>query len=116
MVSCQSIRDGVFVTTAEGECVMGGSAQGIPRAGDGDGPGGQLIQLPLAQRSCFTCVNARFPDYQGGVVTFCKVYAEVIVSETYAAEDCFTYERCDEGDQPDDMSVLNEDEIDTGDE
>jgi len=57
------------------------------------------------------CVNARFPEYQGGVVTFCTVYAELIDSETYAAEDCFTYERCTEGDQPV-MEHLHEDELD----
>jgi hypothetical protein len=65
--------------------------------------GAQIIAFPVVQvRSCFTCVNARFPeDDVAGPVTVCTVYDEVIDSEVYAAEDCFTYEQCEEGSQPD---------------
>jgi hypothetical protein len=67
---------------------------------------GELAQvIPIGPpRSCFTCSNARFPDSDiAGPVTWCTIYDEVIDSEAYAAEDCFTYERCDEGAQPDDL-------------
>lgn len=66
-----------------------------------------VISLPIEARSCFTCANARFPDSDiAGPVTYCTIYSEVIDSEAYAAEDCFTYERCAEGEQPDDMETL----------
>lgn len=67
-----------------------------------------VIQLhPEAPRSCFTCSHARFPEMDiAGPVTYCTVYSEVVDSEAYAAEDCFTYDRCDEGDQPDDIDYL----------
>lgn len=74
---------------------------GIAQPAD-EHPGAVVIQLPVAQRSCFTCVHARFPERNGGAVTFCTVYDEDVDSEAYAAEDCFTYERCNEGDQPSD--------------
>jgi len=65
---------------------------------DGDG----LAEvIPIGPpRSCFTCSNARFPDTDAGPVTWCTIYTEVVDSELYAAEDCFTYEHCNEGDQP----------------
>lgn len=70
-------------------------------------PLAQVVHLPLEQRSCFTCMNARFPDSDiAGPVTYCLIYSEVIDSEAYAAEDCFTYERCAEGEQPNDMETL----------
>lgn len=56
----------------------------------------EVIQLHPEPRSCFTCANARFYEF----ATWCSIYEEVIDSEVYAAEDCFTYELCKEGDQP----------------
>lgn len=62
---------------------------------------GKVIELPVKPRSCFTCENARFPEHpEVGTVTFCAIYREVIDSELYAAEDCFTYDHCAEGSQP----------------
>lgn len=61
----------------------------------------EVIQLPVRTQSCFTCEYARFPETESsGVVTYCSVYREVIDSELYAAKDCVSYDRCDEGSQP----------------
>lgn len=73
---------------------MGASAQPL------DDDSGVVLPFPTkAQPSCFTCVHARFPETDSGVFTWCTVYDEVIYSELYAAEDCFTYEFCPEGEQ-----------------
>lgn len=63
-------------------------------------PMGVVIPLFAEQRSCFTCENARFPESRNGIITYCTVYEQPIDSETYEAEDCFTYSRCEEGSQP----------------
>lgn len=54
--------------------------------------------LPLVQRSCHTCVHWRLID--SDAASWCEVYEQTIDSEVYEAEDCFTYERCEEGSQP----------------
>lgn len=56
-----------------------------------------VIQLFGAQRSCFTCAHAQWPE--DDMETYCTVYRENIASEAYAAEDCFTYEYVPEGTQ-----------------
>lgn len=69
-----------------------------------------ISDQPLAQvipigppRSCFTCMNSRYPETPGGAVTWCRIYDEVVDSEAFAAQDCLTYERCEDGAQPDDL-------------
>jgi len=66
-----------------------------------DNDPGVVIPFPVkAQPSCFTCANARFPENsEGGIFTWCTIYDEVIHSEIYAAEDCYTYDYCEEGTQ-----------------
>lgn len=55
-------------------------------------------------RSCFTCFNSRAVELDiAGPVTYCSIYSEVVHSEQYAALDCLSYERCNDGDQPDDL-------------
>lgn len=58
----------------------------------------EVIQLPLAQRSCFTCAHWR--GIELGAVSWCEVYAQTIDSEAYDAEECFTFEYVEEGTQP----------------
>lgn len=76
---------------------MGEAAKRGPDPDDGLA---KVIQLHPQVRSCFTCMNSRSVDVDDSPVTWCTIYEEIIDSELYAAEDCFTYERCNEGDQP----------------
>lgn len=62
----------------------------------------QVIPFPIKDRSCFTCVHWR--GIEQGAVSWCEVYTQTIDSEAYA-EECFTYEHCEEGTQP----LLDED-------
>ncbi len=61
----------------------------------------EVIQFPIKERSCFTCVHWRGIEF----TSWCEVYSQTIDSEAYDAEDCFTYEYCEEGTQP----LLDED-------
>lgn len=72
-------------------------------ADPGQGELAQVIPIGPA-RSCFTCHNARFPECDiAGPVTYCSIYNEVVDSEAWAALDCLSYVKCDDGDQPDDL-------------
>lgn len=53
------------------------------------------VVIPLfGPRSCFECRYFDEVTHEDlGVQTYCPIYDEVIDSETYAAEDCPTYER-----------------------
>lgn len=62
-----------------------------------------VIPFPIQDRSCFTCVHWR--GIEQGAVSWCEVYNQTIDSEAYEAEDCATYENCEEGTQP----LLDED-------
>lgn len=63
-----------------------------------------VIPLFTEERSCFSCEHARFPEVKGkygiGISTYCSVYEQFVDSETYEAEDCFTFSRCEPGSQP----------------
>ena len=67
---------------------------------------GELAKvIPLGPpRSCFTCINSRSVDHDvAGPVTWCVIYDEVVDSEAWAALDCLSYVKCNDGDQPDDL-------------
>lgn len=63
-----------------------------------------VLPFPIQEaRSCFICEHWR--GIEGGSVSWCSAYEQVIDSEAYEAGDCFIYERTDEGSQP----ILDED-------